>query len=106
VWASTARYAAKLLFIRAGERVSLHYHRAKDETLYVLAGEVILEHGPREPAGAPRADVRLRAGDSHHVPAGTLHRLIALDDAQVLEASTPEGTDVVRVDDRYGRIVR
>jgi mannose-6-phosphate isomerase-like protein (cupin superfamily) len=100
IWAKTDRYVGKILHIKAGEALSLQYHRVKDETIMVLTGKLRFEHfadgeapqttelGPREP---------------FHVTPGLRHRMIALVDTDVLEVSTTELDDVVRLDDRYGR---
>jgi mannose-6-phosphate isomerase len=100
IYAHTERYAGKILFIRAGERLSLQYHRRKDETIYVLTGEMSLEI---ETDGERRTH-RLAAGESRHIPAGVRHRMIAETDCQVAEASSPELDDVVRLEDLYGRV--
>lgn len=101
VLAHTDRYVAKLLHIDRGHRLSRQYHDVKDETLYVLAGVLLLEVG-RD------ADVRrieVPAGRGFRVLPGTVHRFIAPDDrgCDLIEASTPELDDVVRLEDVYGR---
>lgn len=101
IWAETDRYVGKILHIDAGHALSLQYHRQKDETIYVLSGQMIFEHGP--PGDAPLARLTLAAGDSFHVTPGLRHRMIAETDCEILEASTPELDDVVRLEDRYGR---
>jgi mannose-6-phosphate isomerase-like protein (cupin superfamily) len=101
LWARTARYVGKILHVRKGESLSLQYHERKEETMRVLSGAVSLEvGGPAE----PRRTVRLGPGDGWHLPPGTRHRLVALEDTEVLEVSTPELDDVVRLEDRYGRV--
>lgn len=101
LWALTDRYAGKILHVREGERLSRQFHRYKDEWQYVLAGAVVVEMGE-----GPRARrFHLNAGEGMHIPAGTVHRLIAVTNADVLEASTPELDDVVRLEDCYGRAV-
>ncbi len=101
IWAETEKYVGKLLHIRAGEALSLQYHEHKDETIHLLAGEMKFSAG----ASAQEVrDVDLRAGESFHVAPGTLHRMVAVTDCDVLEASTPHLGDVVRLEDRYGRI--
>lgn len=100
IWAHTPQYVGKVLFIRAGECLSLQYHEVKDETLYLLDGEMRFWAGPSEDA---LQEVPLRAGDAFRVPPRTLHRMEATTDCRVLEASTPHLDDVVRVGDRYGR---
>jgi len=99
VWAETARYVGKVLHIRAGHRLSRQYHRVKDETLMVQAGEMDLELGPADAFETKR----MKAGDVFHVVPGTIHRMIAVSDVDVLEVSTPELDDVVRLEDVYGR---
>jgi mannose-6-phosphate isomerase-like protein (cupin superfamily) len=101
IWAHTDRYVGKVLHIDAGQALSLQYHQVKDETLCVLSGTLQLEIGDHE----DRLDtLRLVAGDTIHVPAGTRHRMTAIDACDVLEASTTELDDVVRLADRYGRV--
>jgi quercetin dioxygenase-like cupin family protein len=99
VWAETARYVGKVLHIRAGHCLSRQYHRVKEETLMVQAGEMDLEVGPTEALEVRR----MKAGDVFHVLPGTIHRMIAATDVDVLEVSTPELDDVVRLEDVYGR---
>jgi dTDP-4-dehydrorhamnose reductase/mannose-6-phosphate isomerase-like protein (cupin superfamily) len=100
IWAQTDRYVGKVLFIRAGERLSLQYHEKKDETVYVMSGKMVFEVGPKD---GPREDLVMKAGDSFHITPYTVHRMIAIEDTHVLEASTTELNDVVRLEDKYGR---
>jgi mannose-6-phosphate isomerase len=100
IWARTDRYVGKILHIEAGHALSLQFHRQKDETLYVLAGVLDLELGDDEHA---LQTLVLQPGDSVHVWPGRRHRLSARTACDVLEASTPELDDVVRLADRYGR---
>lgn len=100
VWARTDRYAGKILHVAAGHVLSLQYHRRKDETMHVLSGELILRTGPE---GGPLVARPFRIGDSFHIPAGLVHQIEAVIDSDVLEASTPELDDLVRITDRYGR---
>jgi mannose-6-phosphate isomerase len=101
IWAKTERYAGKILFVRAGESLSLQFHKVKDESWYVLSGRAELE------LGAPGERVLdsevVGAGAAFHFPPGTVHRITAVEDTTILEASTPELDDVVRLEDRYGR---
>lgn len=95
VWAETDRYAGKLLYVRAGESLSLQYHVQKLESMWVLSGTGILElDGELVPIG-PGSTITIRPG--------MVHRLEAQSDLSVLEVSTPELNDVVRCRDRYGR---
>jgi quercetin dioxygenase-like cupin family protein len=100
IWAHTDRYVGKILHIRAGQQLSVQYHERKDETVYLLAGE--LRYWVRL-GEAPLQDMRLREGDAFRITPGTVHYMEAVTDCDVLEASTPELDDVVRLQDRYGR---
>lgn len=100
IWARTDRYVGKILCIAAGEALSLQYHRRKDETLYVLSGTLELTLGERADALTTQL---LGPGDRVHVWPGRVHRLAARSACEVLEVSTPELDDVVRLADRYGR---
>ncbi len=99
IWAETDRYVAKVLFIRQGESLSRQYHRKKDETFFVEAGEMTLEIG-EPPDARPHT---MKPGDTFHCPPGTVHRMIGRTDVRVFEVSTPELDDVVRLEDAYGR---
>jgi mannose-6-phosphate isomerase len=98
-WAHTDRYVGKILHIKAGHALSLQYHNLKDETVYVHSGKLLYEI---EINGQLTAREML-PGDSIHVTPKTVHRMTAIEDTDVLEASTPELDDVVRLQDRYGR---
>ena len=100
IWAKTDRYVGKILHIRAGEALSLQYHREKDETVMVLSGRMRFEHFAE---GEPPRTVELGPREPFRVPPGLRHRMIAIEDTDVLEVSTPELDDVVRLEDRYGR---
>ncbi len=100
IWASTDRYCGKILHIRAGEALSLQYHRVKDETIMLLSGRMQLVTFSD---GEPPVSRELVARQPVHVPPGLRHRMIAVEDTDVLEVSTPELDDVVRLEDRYGR---
>ena len=99
IFAKTGRYAGKILHVNKGECLSLQYHEMKEETLYVVAGELKLtiEYD------GDRREVMLRAGEAFHIPPRLIHRMEAVVDTDVAEVSTPELDDVVRLDDRYGR---
>lgn len=102
-WAVTDRYLGKVLHVNRGEALSLQYHERKDEYLYLVRGSIDIELGARDGALDTH---RMRAGDTLHIPAGTRHRLTALEDTDIYEVSTPEPEDVVRLEDRYGRAGR
>lgn len=99
IWARTDRYVGKILHIREGRRLSYQYHRVKEETLRVLSGRMRLVYD----LGEGREERELAAGEVFHVRPGTKHRMIAVTDVDVLEVSTPELDDVVRLEDDFGR---
>jgi mannose-6-phosphate isomerase len=101
IYAVTEKYVGKVLHIRKGEALSLQYHNLKDETIHVQRGRVKFQT-----AGAPGEtlkDVILEPGQSFHITPKLVHRMVALEDTDILEVSTPELDDVVRLEDRYGR---
>lgn len=99
-FALTDRYAGKLLHVRAGQRLSVQYHERKDETSYLLSGRLLLHRGPS--AGELTA-TELTAGAAWRNEPRQIHTIEALEDAVVVEVSTPELDDVVRLTDDYGR---
>ena len=101
IWALTDRYCGKLLFVRAGEVLSLQYHERKDESWYVHEGRAELELWAV--AADERELVEIAAGDSFHFRPLTVHRVRALEDTLVIEVSTPDLDDIVRLEDAYGR---
>ena len=131
IWARTDRYVGKVLHIKAGHALSVQYHKVKDETVYLLSGELKywvqaevrgqrpeagnMAAGPHRTAGTGETpvagrqaipdmtDVRLRVGDAFRITPGTIHYMEAVTDCDILEVSTPELDDVVRLKDRYGR---
>ena len=98
-FAHTRHYAGKLLHVRSGHSLSVQYHEVKDETVYLLAGELVYRVWED---GRPR-DVGLRVGQAFRITPHTVHQMEAVTDCDVLEASTPHLDDVVRLQDRYGR---
>jgi mannose-6-phosphate isomerase len=101
IFARTDRYAGKLLFVRAGESLSLQFHNVKDESWYVLEGRAKLEFGA--PGERMLVSEVVGRGASFRLQAGTVHRVNAIEDTTIIEVSTPELDDVVRLEDRYGR---
>ena len=101
IWAATDRYVGKILHIRAGESLSLQYHRVKDETIMVLSGRLHFEHYAD---GEPSRTIELAPREPFHIPPGLRHRMIAVEDCDIVEVSTPELDDVVRLEDKYGRV--
>lgn len=101
IWAETDRYVGKYLYIDAGKRLSRQYHNVKTETIRVLEGELILE---TQQAGSEPEEQKLHRGDVFHVSPGTIHRFGARDTNVILvEVSTPELDDVVRIQDDFER---
>jgi mannose-6-phosphate isomerase-like protein (cupin superfamily) len=99
IWARTDRYVGKILHIEAGQLLSLQYHNQKDESIYVLAGEIIL----RIQQDDTLIERRVAEGEGFHIRPRLVHQFEAVTTADLLEASTPELDDVVRLKDRYGR---
>ncbi|MGH9418767.1 MAG: cupin domain-containing protein [Thermoanaerobaculia bacterium] len=99
IWAHTDRYVGKILHIKAGQALSVQYHNAKDETVHLLTGELVY----RVQMGDKLEDMHLKAGESFRITPHTIHQMEAVTDCDVLEVSTPELDDVVRLSDRYGR---
>ncbi len=110
IWyADQEHYAGKVLEVNAGARLSLQYHERKTETLYLLSGKVRLTFAPVPEGQRPSADVpaedvyEWNPGQAVHIPARTIHRFEAVEDSVLLEVSTPDLTDVVRLQDDYAR---
>jgi len=99
IWAETDRYVGKVLHVNAGQRLSLQYHVKKDETIHLWSGrlQLIVDEG------SGLTEREMAHGESYHIRPGTKHRMIAITDCDILEASTPELDDVVRLEDAYGR---
>ena len=101
IWAHTERYVGKILHINAGHELSVQYHNRKDETVYLLWGEII--YRVQREGDDILDDVQLNVGESFRIAPGTIHQMIAVTDCDVLEVSTPEVDDIVRLSDKYGR---
>ncbi len=99
IWAHTERYVGKILHVKRGESLSRQYHVVKDETLYLLSGLVRIGLQSEDREGS----IELNPGEAFHVYPGLIHHIAGVEDSDILEVSTPELTDVVRLDDRYGR---
>jgi mannose-6-phosphate isomerase-like protein (cupin superfamily) len=100
-WAFTDRYVGKILHINRGAALSYQFHRKKDETIYVQRGRLEMEFAP---GGRRRRKRILGPGDALRIRPGDHHRMTALTTCELLEASSPEVEDVVRLEDRYGRV--
>jgi mannose-6-phosphate isomerase-like protein (cupin superfamily) len=99
IWAQSDRYVGKILHINAGHELSVQYHNKKDETVHLLSGDIAY----RVKTGNVLEDMHLRVGESFRITPGTIHQMVALTDCDVLEVSTPELDDVIRLSDKYGR---
>ena len=100
IWALTDRYCGKVLVIETGKRLSLQYHEQKDESILVLSGRLLLHLADED--GTVRAR-ELGPGEACRVPVGVVHRYEAIERVELLEVSTPELEDVVRIEDDFGR---
>lgn len=100
-WAVTDKYVGKILHVDKGHRLSYQYHNVKDETIYLHSGAMILEV---EESGQPKKTLEIMPGDAIRIVPLTRHRMIALEDCEIFEVSTPEVEDVVRIEDNYGRV--
>jgi mannose-6-phosphate isomerase len=97
VWyAHEERYAGKILEVTRGHALSLQKHERKQETMYLQAGRLLYHLNGHEFEMAPGECITIRPGD--------VHRITAIEDSVILEVSTPELDDVVRLEDRYGRM--
>jgi mannose-6-phosphate isomerase len=97
------KYVGKIIHVTAGHAISLQYHRQKEETISVLSGAALVEHGP---SAEDLASQHFGPGDTIHLPPGAVHRITAITDLTFAEASTAEPgwrEDVVRLEDKYGR---
>ncbi|MCC7442842.1 MAG: cupin domain-containing protein [Bdellovibrionales bacterium] len=101
IWGETKDYVGKLLHIKKDHKLSLQYHEVKEETIYVQSGKMLFlfedDHGKM-------LEVTLLPGEAHHIPTGRKHRMIAIEDCDVFEVSTPHLNDVVRLEDAYARV--
>ena len=101
IWGQTEEYVGKVLHINAGESLSLQYHEVKDETIFLYSGQMRFWAGS---SLETLEEVTLVEGEAFRVIPGTIHRMQAVTDCDVMEASTNHLDDVVRMDDRYGRV--
>lgn len=98
-WAKTDKYVGKVIHINKGHALSLQYHNQKDETIFVWAGKILFEIDEQ----GTLVGREMTPGMSVHVTPPTIHRMTALEDSDIMEVSTPQLDDVVRLEDRYGR---
>jgi len=100
LFAHSTKYVGKVIFIKKGHRLSLQYHEKKDESMYIYEGKALLEI---EGSNGKLESTIAQPGYCVRIPPGTKHRLKAIEDTTLLEVSTPELEDVVRLEDDYGR---
>src|SRR5690349_14961748 len=100
IFAKTGQYVGKILHINKGHQLSLQYHREKEETIYLASGKMMFLF---EETQGKLSEILLTPGEAHHVPPGKQHRMIAIEDCDIFEVSTPQLEDVVRLEDSYGR---
>lgn len=99
IWAETDNYVGKVLHINKGHKLSRQYHIVKEETFMIQNGEMYLEIGH-----PTKLEIHnLKVGDVFHCAPNTIHRMVAITDVDVIEISTPQLNDVVRIEDDYGR---
>jgi quercetin dioxygenase-like cupin family protein len=99
IWAESPKYVGKVVTILAGKRQPLQYHKIKDKSIMVQSGTLKLEIGaPNE-----RKSLTLNPGDTHHIFPGVIYRLSGITDVEILEVSTSEMADVVKIEDDYGK---
>jgi len=104
IWACTERYVAKYIFIKGGHQLSRQYHEQKDKTIYVLTGPLVVEIGP-DNENDDVVSLGLAEGEAYHVKPEVIHRFCAPADydIELIEVSTPELSDIIRLEDDYGR---
>jgi len=100
IWAKTKDYVGKILHIDKGHKLSLQYHEIKEETIFLMTGKMTFEI---EDENGEMESITLRAGEAHHILPNRKHRMIADEDCDVFEVSTPQLDDIVRLKDSYGR---
>ncbi len=101
LFALTPKYAGKLIFVKKGHRLSLQYHKKKDESFYVLEGQAMIEI-----EGSDGQLIKSVARPGYHIriPPLIKHRVAAITDTTIIEASTPEMDDIQRLEDDYNRV--
>jgi len=100
IWAETAAYVGKILHVKKGHRLSLQYHQIKEETMFLLSGRVTLVY---ENDKGQLEEIDMKPGQAQHIQPLRKHRLVAVEDSDMAEVSTPHLGDVVRLEDTYGR---
>lgn len=103
IFARTGDYVGKILHVNKGHKLSLQYHRTKEETIYLQSGKLCLVF---EEKSGELKEIEMVPGQAHHIPPNKKHRMIAIEDCDIFEVSTPHLDDVVRLEDSYGRVER
>jgi quercetin dioxygenase-like cupin family protein len=98
-WAKTDRYVGKVIHVNKGHALSLQYHKVKDETIFLWSGKILFEIEEN----GQLVEREMQPGESVHITPPTVHRMTAIEDSDIMEVSTPELDDVVRLKDLYGR---
>ncbi len=101
IFAATKDYVGKILVIKAGHRLSLQFHKVKEETIYLQSGDLSFQI---ENDSGVIEEHKMKAGESFHILPNRKHRMIAITDCEIFEVSTPHLEDVVRLEDNYGRV--
>ena len=101
IWAKNQKYAGKILHINKGQKLSLQHHKIKEETILVFKGKIEFIYENKK-TGKLETMI-LSEGEAHHIEPLHKHRMIAIEDSDLFEVSTPELDDVVRFEDSYGR---
>jgi len=100
IWTQTERYVGKLIVIEAGKRLSLQKHLRKDESILVISGRMRLS---LETDDGTLEEIEMGPGDHRRIPTGRIHRFSAIELTELVEVSTPELDDVIRIEDDFGR---
>jgi len=100
LWAKTDRYVGKVIHVEAGHALSLQYHNLKDETILLWSGRLLFEIR----RGDQSETWEMKPGERVHITQKTIHRMTAIENCDIIEVSTSELDDVVRLEDRYGRV--
>lgn len=100
IWTQTDRYVGKLIVIEAGKRLSLQKHVHKDESILVISGRMRLS---LEDRNGTLQQIEMGPGDHQRIPVGRIHRFTAIERTELVEVSTPELDDVIRIEDDFGR---
>ncbi|MAG91153.1 hypothetical protein CMO83_05450 [Candidatus Woesearchaeota archaeon] len=96
IWIVNRDYCGKKLVLNKGFRCSMHHHKSKDETFYILKGKVLLEIGMQKTIMLP--------GDSMLIKPNQKHRFTGLEDSEIIEFSTHhEDSDSYR-DEASGKV--